>query len=498
MLALLDETDQRRIGILETLMQQTQWITIGELAQRVGASERTVHSDLVFIKNEWGEKLQLDVSLKNGVQLGCRSAAVLHDIQIDIFKSAVAPRFLRDLFFFSDQTIEFYTQKLFVSKSTLVRLIPKVNACLSAVNVSIERCGLTYRLSAQDEQEFRKLFSVAYVELNREIMHQRPAQIELNIPGATAPVCFPRLRGIVQVMLQQSPNHSTIDLVFRDATALTQMVAFYIVSLLRETQGFHIESARPLGAEISSQDLQYLMELFPGISGENLKPIHELLMKPFFTPGETGDAAQLDRETTAFYERVFAELHVSCPPETRMKLKQAMEILYHYVFVCPAYATEFIRHINGFVSAVQDCHPRLYSSFQDSLLAFSGAMGVDLHHILSELIVHSCFIFPALGMATPTKRIAIVSDSGIEHAEFIASFIRSIFNGACYETVQVTSIPYMDAMDPAFESHFAKEDIFITTDPNLMHQITSRPVLLFHDFPTDENFGQLYDAIYRK
>jgi hypothetical protein len=498
MLALLDETDQRRIGILETLMQQTQWITIGELAQRVGASERTIHSDLVFIKNEWGEKLQLDVSLKNGVQLGCRSAAMLHDIQIDIFKSAVAPRFLRDLFFFSDQNIEFYTRKLFISKSTLVRLIPKVNACLSAVNVTIERCGLTYRLSAQDEQEFRKLFSVAYVELNREILHKRPTQIELNIPGATAPVCFPRIRGIIRAMLQQSPYRSAVELVFRDDTALTQMVAFYLVSLIRESQGFHIQSTRPLEEEISSQDLQYLIELFPGISSENLKPIHELLMKPFLTTHTTDEAAQLDREITAFYERVFAELHATCPPETLVKLKQAMEILYHYVLVCPAFATQFIRHINGFVSSVQDCHPRLYSAFQDSLSALSGAMGVDLHHILPDMIVHACFIFPALGMATPPKRIAIVSDSGIEHADFIANFIRSIFNGACYETVQVTSIPYMEAMDPAFESHYAKEDIFITTDPNLIHQITSRPVLLFHEFPTDENFGQLYDAIYRK
>ena len=93
MLFLLDEADQRRIKLIEVLMQHSDWITIGELARLVDASERTIHSDLIDIKTKWGQKLQIDISLKNGVNMGCHNAAMLHEIQIDIFKSSVAPTY---------------------------------------------------------------------------------------------------------------------------------------------------------------------------------------------------------------------------------------------------------------------------------------------------------------------------------------------------------------------------------------------------------------------
>jgi hypothetical protein len=303
MLALLDETDRRRIKLLEVLTQQSGWITIGVLAPVVHASERTIHSDLIYFKNQWDSQLQIDISLKNGVQLGCHNAAVLHEIQIEIFKAAVAPRLIRDLFFFPYRDAEFYTRKLFISKSTFVRIIPKINAYLCGSNISIERNDLCFHLAALDELELRKLLSTLFLELNPLLMQLPDLEIELPIPSVNRPVNFSRFYKIVKSMLLQSSDHEAIELVLKDTSALPQMVAFYFVSLIRECQGFHAASSYPLGSEISAEDFHYIEEHFPSITIENLQPIHGLLMKPFLHPEDPSADAALDEEATAYFTR---------------------------------------------------------------------------------------------------------------------------------------------------------------------------------------------------
>lgn len=497
MLFLLDETDRRRINLLEVLTRQSGWVTIGELARLVHASERTIHSDLIYLKNKWENPLRIDISQKNGVQLGCQNAAILHEIQIHIFKSGVAPRFLRDLFFFPHQNEEFYTSRLFISKSTFIRMIPKINAHFAAMSITIERNEQCYCLRSSDELELRKLLSIFYLELNPLLAQLPGLTVEWPVPGARKPVSFSRLYEIVSYMLRQSQNREAVDLVLKDASALPQMVAYYFVSMLREDQGFSVASSRPLGAEISEQDLAYLVERFPSITKQSLQPIHAPLMRPFQLPDDPEKDTRLDAEASAFYSRVFEALHVYCPPEIQRQLVLTMKILYHYVITYPVLISGFFRRINGFVFSMQDSHPKLYDAFSENLTDFNRAMHVDLTPSLPDLLLHSCFLFPALGMASPPRRVFIVSDSGIEHASFIASFIRSAMNSAYYETVQVSPVSYASATDPAFAANLTKEDIFITTAPVFLQLAPNSTTILFHDFPSLKNLNQLYDAIYR-
>lgn len=497
MLFLLDETDQRRITLLNVLTHQEGWITIGALARLVHASERTVHSDLIYLKNKWESPLQIDISQKNGVRLGCQNAAILHEIQIDIFKSGVAPRFLRDLFFFPHQNDEFYTDRLFISKSTFLRMIPRIDARLADMHVSIQRNEQCYCLRASDEMELRKLLSVFYLELNPLLTQLPGLTIEWSIPGARRPVNFTRLYEIVCSMLHQAQDQEAVNLVLKDASALPQMVAFYLVSLLREQQGFSVESPCPRDAEISDQDLSYLAERFPAITRKSLQPIHALLMRPFQLPDDPVEDARLVAEVNAFFSRVFEALHVSCPPEIQHQLVLTMKILYHYVLTYTVPIARFLRRVNGFTSSMQTSHPKLYEAFYESLDAFNRAMQVDLTPSLPDLMLHTCFVFPALGMASPPRRVFIVSDFGIEHASFIAGFIRSTMNSVYSEAVQVFPVSYASAIDPAFAANLTKKDIFITTAPVLLQLAPCNATILFHDFPSLKNFCQLYDAIYR-
>ena len=496
MLALLDETDQRRIFILEVLMEQPGWITIGALAQRVSASERTIQTDLVFFKNAWGDRLSLDISQKHGVRLHSRSFATLHALSIEIVKNAVAPRLIRDLFFFPDQPMEFYTNKLFISKSTFPRQIPKINAYLSRMNVFIERGSAGLHLFSPDEQSLRKLIASSYVELNPGLTHQPCANTVLTVPFAADLVDFSMLCDLVRAVLLRSKDADAVSLALSDPSILPEMTAFYLVSLVREQQGFCAESTRMETAPVSPEELQSVQTIFPSIREAQLHLIHETLTEPFLSLGDDATAL-LHRESAAFYTRVFSALHVSCPPQTQEKLCFALEVLYRSALVRPIRAAGMIRRVSGFSSSLRVCHPKLYAAFQESLAVFSGAMQLDLLPALPDLILRACYLFPALAMAAPTRKLLVVSDSGQDHAEFVASFIRELFNGTHYQTISIQTIAYEKAMQADFDARYPDEEILITTDPALLSIQTCKTVLLFHDFPSIENFDQLYDAIYR-
>lgn len=490
-LSLLDETDQRRISILEILMQQQQWITIGELAHRVGASERTIHSDLVFFKNEWNDTLVFDVSLKNGIRLDSPSYATMRTLTIELFKHAIAPRFLRDLFLYPDQTMDYYANRLFVSNSTLLRLIPRINTYLSRVKASIERTGLGYRLSSADEQPLRKFLSLAYIELDHEPTHH---QIEQSIPFNAAPIDFLSLREIVRAMLLHAGDSVSTELILQDPSVLSEMAAFYLISLMRENQGFHA-SSQVADTWLAPNELLFVKRLFPALTAEHLSPIHAMLTEPFLSIG-TEASSLLSREIDAFYNRIFSRLHMSCPPQSREKLNRTLEILYRFSVVSPIRKTGLLRRINGFASSIHTCHPKLFFAFQESLATFSAQMQLYLSSTLPDLLLRACYIFPAFAMAVPTKRVLVFSSSGDEHARFIADFIRLVFCGEHFQTVEISPISYEDALAPNFDSRYPLADILITSDPTLLSLTTNKPILLFHDYPSTQNFEQLYNAIY--
>ena len=69
-------------------------------------------------------------------------------------------------------------------------------------------------------------------------------------------------------------------------------------------------------------------------------------------------------------------------------------------------------------------------------------------------------------------------------------------NSSYFKSVLVTPISYAQAVDPAFASSLTAEDIFVTNAPSFLRLVPGSQTLLFHDFPSMEDFCQLYEAIY--
>ena len=72
---------------------------------------------------------------------------------------------IKELLFHPNNTIEFYENMLFVSRSTLIRLLPKINRYLSTKGMTIQCKNNMYHFLGEDEQYLRDFSASFLLEL---------------------------------------------------------------------------------------------------------------------------------------------------------------------------------------------------------------------------------------------------------------------------------------------------------------------------------------------
>ncbi|MCI1955628.1 MAG: helix-turn-helix domain-containing protein [Oscillospiraceae bacterium] len=291
---LLDPSSQRMMKILETLVASGGWVTAAELSEKAGASERTVAEDLAALKKRWGSRLRLETSTKNGVRARNRSVAVMGEIFMQLFRGSTALRWLEDIFFEPERGIEFYAAKLFSSRSTLNRLLPKVNAFLGERGMAVRRADGRYRISAENEQYLRQFYAGFLIELYGLDLKRHQTGLNPEIPGR-----------IIRRILARNLGPEELSFVEGNHIAIAYYIMFYTVSLVRENQGYTVPSGYPAEKETGSGDLQYLRGIFPNISEANLRPVHQFIAGQYSGWSSGAEKALVAREADAFLQRVF-------------------------------------------------------------------------------------------------------------------------------------------------------------------------------------------------
>lgn len=497
MITLLDDMNQRRLAILNLLVHETEWVTVGEIAQRIGASERTVQSDLTQMKNEWDARLCIEVSLKNGVLLGCRSSTVVHTAFMDAFKQSIALRFLRDLVLAPSQNLDFYISKLFISKSTFLRLLPKIEEYLGKIQIRIDKTGGKYKLCGENEQHMRKLLAEFYLEVHSECFTNRSVHMELRFASYSIPVNLERVFDIVRAMIAQIQNSERAKLLIKDELAISEMSAFLLCSLLRENQGVHIDCPVQPAGDIRLEDFQYLHSIFPAIKTEHIRPIQEFFAEVILEPKFAELAASVQYEALTFYHRLFQQMNISCSPVILRKLQTMLCLLYSYVSACPLSLDGLPKRLSSFSASLATDNPCLYEAISSGLSTFSEHLNVDMTPILPEFIMKICFYFPDISRATLRKSLLVVSDSGLYHARFLADFIRSLFNGSTFSVLDIHSISLDAFRSPAFAQQCAQYyHILVTTTAAIPHQQLFQKVIMIEDFPSSESVWELHEVIY--
>ncbi|WMI80006.1 helix-turn-helix domain-containing protein [Anaerotignum sp. MB30-C6] len=475
---MLDASSQRIIKILEILLEHEKWITFAELSFFVEASERTIANDIAVLKDVWKDNLNIEVSKKNGVKLRNQNIASIGVVFTDIFNSSVALRWIKELLFYPDNPIEFYESKLFVSRSTLIRLIPKINRYLSLKGMEIQYKNNRYEFLGEDEQYLRDFSASFLLELYGLDLGNYDFNLDLEI-----------LRGLILAMLEKHINPAELDWISKDDISIVYKMMFYIVSMVREQQGYSVSSTHPVENEISEQYIGYIVKHFPNTNVNNLRPIHEYFYKEHNGWTSSEERELVSKEITEYLNRFFSTVSVSPDENTLCTMHYILKSFYFKVKLRPFKTSELFNRIHYFALSLKQTNPLLYQAAEENLKITSQNIKADISPAVSDVLFWTCLACPEAALTTSPRRALLIDDFGRLHTQFLAKTLSNFFFSKVLNFC-VDTAPFPEVLMSKIPDHY---DIIITTIPNLPFK--HKNMVLINDFPTSDDFCKIHRAI---
>ena len=472
---LLDASSQRMIRILETFAIHEEWITLSDLSSAIGASERTVAEDISNLQQRWGKSLHIEVSRKNGVIMHNRNIASVGRVFTDLFNDSVALLWVKELLFNPNMPIDFYETKLFVSRSTLIRLMTRINHFLSDRGITIQCVNNKYQLIGKDEQYLRDFSASFLLELYGFDLQKYEITIDMKVMGE-----------IVMYPISQYLEPRELSWVLNDDITITYWLMFYIISLVRENQGYTITSHYPVEKEIDTQKLIYLQGNFPNITLDNLRPIHQLIYNRSCGWDSASEKSLVSKETDAFFQRFFSIIPVTPNEDTKYLMGFMLRLLYLNKKYRPIKTSTLFNRIYYFSLSLKKTNGLLYQVVEDNLKPFSQNVHIDLCPNVDDALFWLCLICPEMSYYTQAKRALLITDFGMPHAKFLVNTLSSFFNTKYTDSLLIDIAHTHYLLTAADVKGY---DIIITTIPDL--HLHHKKIFLINDYPSYTDFMEI-------
>lgn len=217
---LLDIPTQRRLKILEHLDEASGWISSNELAQENKASLRTISNDVSYLKEAWYPQFKIETSKKNGVRLKRQANTHMKILYRHIYENSDAFKLLEAIFFDTTLSIEKWGERLFISESSLYRIINEMSQSLESFGLSLEKkpCRIIGNLETNVRFFYTRFFKEKYLICDWPFEASRDISISF-----------------CQDLLHLSDTKVSEEL-------LIQLSHLVNISLIRSSQGFFIKT----------------------------------------------------------------------------------------------------------------------------------------------------------------------------------------------------------------------------------------------------------------
>lgn len=475
---LLDASSQRMIKILEILLEREDWTTFACLASMVEASERTIANDISLLKDHWNVYLNIEVT-NNGVRLHNQNIASVGLVFTEIFNDSVALRWIKELLFHPNNTLEFYEDKLFVSRSTLMRMLPKINRFLKTKEMSIQYKDYRYQFIGEDEQYLRDFTACFLLELYGLDLKKYDLDIDLTV-----------INELILLVSKQNLEPRAFSWIIKDDIYRVYQMMFYIVSLVREQQGYTVDSNYPIEKEVGFKYINHLRKSFPLIHLNNLRPIHEYIYKNI--KGWTSQEEELlvTQEISTFYERLFSAVSIWPDEDKQYAMNLVLKFLYLKAKIRRYKTSELFDRVHYFSLLLKTGNPYLYRVTEENLKLLSENIKFDIPFRVEDVLYWMCLSYPEIVQPTKPKTALIVSDFGAQHAQFVAKILSDFFYTK-YGDFNIDIAAYPTILTS--ETH-GDYDVLITTIPNLPLSHTN--IVLINDYPNSNDFYGICKAIF--
>ncbi len=478
---LLDASSQRIIKILETFVTYDGWITLSKLSESVGASERTIADDISNLQKRWGNNLNIEISRKNGVIMHNRNTACIGRVFTTLFNDSVALLWIKELLFHPNMTIEFYEKKLFASRSTLNRLFVKINLFLSDMDIAIRCDNNRYQLIGKNEQYLRDFCASFLLELYGLDIRKYHITIDIKVIGE-----------IITCLLSQYLEPMELSFAINGNISIVHLIMFYLISLLRENQGYTVISDYPVENEINKEKLSYLREYYTNITMDSLRPIHQFVFKRFCGWDSNDEKNLVCMETKSFFQRLFSLIPISPNEENLYLMQFTLKSLYLEKKYRPLKTFTLFDRIYYFSLSLKRTNPFLYEIVEKDLKQFSRNVHLDIISNIADVLYWLCIICPELSEYSTPKKALLITDFGTPHANFLAKILSDFFNNKRSDSIRFDIVRYPHTLTNVEKKAY---DIIITTIPNLKNR--HKKILLINDYPSCEDLTNIYIALYK-
>ena len=138
MWGLIPTKDKRKYRIVETLFAAKEPVTIRQLAEQTGASVRIIKYDLDEISESLCGIAGSIVTSSDGVSLTLPASIGMDFFQRGLYSEAMSLRFLEIIFFDETLGYEDIMEQLYLSESSLRRMVQNIQRALKAYGIALE------------------------------------------------------------------------------------------------------------------------------------------------------------------------------------------------------------------------------------------------------------------------------------------------------------------------------------------------------------------------
>ncbi|WP_239256883.1 helix-turn-helix domain-containing protein [Listeria ilorinensis] len=137
MRSLLEKSVRRRMELLEILIENNEWIKLEMLAEKLDCSKRTLNNDIAIIQKELRGNWELYTSRKWGIRLVAPETSQLDQLYQFFMEKSTSVQLLLGTFYDQKLTVEEWADKLFISPSSLYRLIHRIKSRIQFYGVDL-------------------------------------------------------------------------------------------------------------------------------------------------------------------------------------------------------------------------------------------------------------------------------------------------------------------------------------------------------------------------
>ncbi|NJP39501.1 hypothetical protein HCH52_00280 [Oscillospiraceae bacterium HV4-5-C5C] len=479
----LNSTEDRMIKILNYLFFCDGWILLQDLAAQVGATEKAVMETLEQIKTRWGQTLGIYSDPKRGLILQSRSTAQLRAAISSILRESETFRLIQLLYKSPFGSAADYAQQLYISVSSLRRLVSKLNRIFSDMNMQIHSRDNELYLTAKNEAYLCKHIACTYIEM-------------FGLDQATTGMGYEAdaLRHIVFDHILDS-NYMTEDL------TIDYYIAFAAVILTRYNQGF--EGIGQQMANLPAPDktiemwqwpenLQaYMKQTFPHVHSRHLTMMRRIFQQTNLPSTHTPEAQAIISKASQTLSGIYEQVQLQASSALLQKL--AVQFYYLYLdFTTYPYPTSlFLDRVDYFVRGYHQANPQLCAIVSTELEKLIKSISPNMLIQQNTIVYRCCLSDPRLCSQVPAARILLIHDLGYEAARIWSQRLQQALQINGNQSGMVVDTLLYDKLDQ--KQVPADYDLVLTT--NLDLKAHAVPLLLIDDYPTGKSIGKVLNRL---